>query len=181
MKKTIFILIFATLVVASFIPKTVQAQDNKLVMAGSSGVLKSANIQPDERVEKLQAFLAKNDSPLASYAQDFVSMADKYQIDWKLVPAISGVESTFGKQIPYNSYNAYGWANGNYAFKSWQESIAIVSQTLREKYYNRGLDTPAKISHVYAPPSKTWGGKVNFFMQKIEDFDPQAFPLALTI
>jgi hypothetical protein len=91
------------------------------------------------------------------------------------------VESTFGKQIPSYSYNAYGWNNGNFRFKSWEDSIEIVSKALREKYFDRGLNTPYKIGPVYAPPSKTWASKVSFFMQKIEDFDPQAFPLALTI
>jgi hypothetical protein len=179
--KKLMLLIFAALIAASLIPKPAQAQDNKLVMAGYSGVLKSTDIQSDIRVEKLQAFLARYDSPLTPFAQDFVGLADKYQIDWRLVPAITGVESTFGKQIPYNSYNAYGWANGNYAFKSWEDSIIIVTKTLKEKYYNHGLDNPYKIGPVYAPPSKTWAGKVNFFMEKIEDFEPGAFPLALTI
>jgi hypothetical protein len=178
MKKILFI---AALLVASFIPKPVQAQEEKLVMAGSSAVLKSVAVQPDIRVAQLETFLAKYNSPLTPYAQDFVAMADKYQIDWKLVPAITGVESTFGKQIPSYSYNAYGWNNGNFRFKSWEDSIEIVSKALREKYFDRGLNTPYKIGPVYAPPSKTWASKVSFFMQKIEDFDPQAFPLALTI
>ena len=180
MKKILFILVLAALVAASLISQPVQAQE-KLTMAGYSGVLKSADIQVDSRVLKLEGFLAKYDSPLVPYAQDFITLADQYQIDWKLVPAITGVESTFGKQIPYNSYNAYGWANGNYAFKSWEDSIAIVTRALKEKYYNRGLDNPYKIGPVYAPPSQTWAGKVNFFMEKIEEFDTRAFPLALTI
>ena len=155
---------------ASIMPKSVQAQEEKLVMAGYSGVLKSANIQADMRAQKLEAFLAKYNSPLTAYAQDFITLADQYHIDWKLVPAITGVESTFGKQIPYNSYNAYGWANGKYAFKSWEDSIIIVTKALKEKYYNRGLDNPYKIGPVYAPLSKTWGGKVNHFMNEIESF-----------
>jgi len=179
--KRILLLIFAALMAASILPKPVQAQENKLVMAGYSAVLKSTDIKADFRVAKLQAFLARYDSPLTSYAQVFIDVADEYQIDWKLVPAITGVESTFGKQIPYNSYNAYGWNNGNYYFKSWEDSLKIISKALREKYFDRGLDTPYKIGPVYAPPSKTWAGKVNYFMQKIEDFNPEAFPLALTI
>jgi hypothetical protein len=181
MKKILFILIFAALMAASIIPKSVQAQEEKLTMAGYSGILKSAAIQADSRVLKLEGFLTKYNSPLTAYAQDFITLADQYQIDWKLVPAITGVESTFGNQIPYNSYNAYGWANGNYAFKSWEDSITIVTKALKEKYYNRGLDNPYKIGPVYAPPSQTWASRVNFFMEKIEEFDTRAFPLALTI
>ncbi|MCJ7804488.1 hypothetical protein MUP35_02025 [Patescibacteria group bacterium] len=170
------LLILAAFLAVFFIPQTAQAQETRLVMAGISGVLKTEPIQLDNRVEKLTAFLEKYDSPLGPYAETFVFMADKYQIDWKLLPAISGVESTFGKQIPYNSYNAYGWNNGNYRFQSWENSIEIVSQALKEKYYNRGLDNPYKIGRVYAPPSPFWGKRVDNFMKTIDSF-PNNNPL----
>lgn len=126
---------------------------------------------PDDRVTKLEQFLETQKSPLAPYAKVFVLTADKYELpDWKLVPAITGVESTFGKAIPFNSYNAYGWANGECSFKNWVESIEIVTKTLKEKYVNKGLTTPETIAPVYAPPSNTWAGKVRFFMQKIDNF-----------
>jgi hypothetical protein len=146
-----------------------------MTMAGTSAILKNeaelALTKQNQRVKQLEAFLDKYDSPLAPYAQTFVATADEYQIDWKLVPAITGVESTFGKHIPYNSYNAYGWANGKYSFSSWEESIEKVTKTLKEKYYNRGLDNPYKIGPVYAPPSNTWAGKVNRFMNEIESLN----------
>ncbi|MGB9911094.1 MAG: hypothetical protein ACPLKP_00585 [Microgenomates group bacterium] len=122
----------------------------------------------DFRASSLEKFLKQYRSPLAKYASVFVETADKYQIDWRLVPAITGVESSFGKHIPFGSYNAYGWNNGNYYFSSWEESIEIVTKTLKEKYINRGLDTPQKIAPVYAPPSSTWGSKVNYFIKKIQ-------------
>ncbi len=127
-------------------------------------------VERDERVEKLRAYFAKHKSPLEPYAYDFVYYADTYNLDWKLVAAISGVESTFGKHIPKNSFNAYGWANGDYRFNSWEDSIEHVSKTLRMKYYDRGLDTVPKIARVYAPPSTTWGGNVTFFMTQIDDY-----------
>lgn len=139
--------------------------------AGSSIV--PQNVSKDNRVEKLRAFLGFYNSPLAGYASVFIKTADKYGLDWKLVPAISGVESTFGKAIPYNSYNAYGWANGEYYFQSWEDSIEIVSRTLRANYYNRGIDTVEKIAPIYAPPSTTWDGNVRFFMDKLENFSPK--------
>ena len=179
MGKNLFIL--AALMTASFIPKPVQAQEEKLIMAGVSGVLKTEPIQLDNRLEKLTAFLEKYDSPLVPYAETFIFMADKYQIDWKLLPAITGVESTFGKQIPFNSYNAYGWNNGNYRFQSWEDSIEIVSKALKEKYYNRGLDNPYKIGRVYAPPSPFWGNRVNNFMKMIEPISINSPLSALTL
>lgn len=130
----------------------------------------------DVRLERLKRFLTSYNSPLTKYSQDFVQIADKYNLDWKLIPAITGVESTFGKFIPYNSYNAYGWLNGAYYFSSWEESIQIVGKSLRENYLNRGADTVEKIASIYAPPSKTWAWKVRYFMEKLENFTPSSIP-----
>lgn len=143
-------------------------------VAGNSAWLKEEVLgvkKPDPRIKKLEAFLAKHNSPLTPYSQKFIEAADLYQLDWKLVTAITGVESSFGKRIPFNSYNAYGWANGNYYFQSWEQSIDHVSRYLKEKYVDRGLDTPLKIGPVYAPPSPAWANKVVFFMKQIECFE----------
>lgn len=147
------------------------ACDTSAPVAGASASLRpSPEHQVDRRIIQLQSFLAKQGSPLEPHAGDFVSAADRYGLDWKLLPAIAGVESTFGKHIPYGSFNAYGWANGAYRFTSWEDSISHVSRALKEKYVDRGLDTPHKIGPVYAPPSTTWAGKVIFFMNQIENF-----------
>lgn len=130
----------------------------------------------DLRKERLATFFKKYNSPLTDYSGQFIYWADRYNIDWRLVPAITGVESTFGKRIPYKSYNAYGWANGNYRFKSWDESIEHVSKTLREKYYDKGATNINKIARRYAPPSNSWSWKVKFFMKKI-DSTPVEFDL----
>ncbi len=146
-------------------------------VAGASAQLKNDTNQKDERVEKLAFFLAGHNSPLSQFADCFVEAADKYGLDWKLLAAISGIESTFGKRIPANSFNAYGWGNGQIHFESWQQSIDHVSRILAEKYVAKGLDTPDKMAPIYAPPSDSWAGKVNYFMEKID----QACPLCLTL
>lgn len=127
----------------------------------------------DPRVDKLEKFLKNYNSPLADKAGYFVMIADNFNMDYRLVPAISGIESTFGKRIPYNSFNAYGWGNGKSIFDSWEESIFVVSKTLSEKYIAKGLDTPIKMSRVYCPPNPDWGRKVAYFMDKIENFEEQ--------
>lgn len=169
--KKLFIGLLTALTAVIFLKQPAQALD-KTYMAGASAVLRNEIIvKEDCRKQKLEAFLASYNSPLAGFAQELIDTADKYGLDWRLIPAITGVESTFGRQIPYNSYNAYGWANGAYKFTSWEQSIGIVAKTLKEKYFDRGLDTTAKIGRVYAPPSKTWANKVNYFMEKIDSFE----------
>lgn len=112
----------------------------------------------------------------------FVSTADKYQLDWRLVAAIAGVESDFGRRIPANSYNAWGWNNGNYRFDSWMSGIDQVHAVIKEKYYDRGLRTPTQMSRVYAPPSTTWAGKVNYFQKQLLMFPlPASEQLALKL
>ena len=122
----------------------------------------------DERVVLLKKYLESKDSPLADNSKDFINIADKYELDWRFVPAITGVESSFGKNIPQNSYNAYGWANGKYNFTSWEESIDVVSKALRTKYIDKGATSIEAIGRIYAPPSSTWSNKVHYFMNQIE-------------
>jgi hypothetical protein len=133
----------------------------------------------DVRVYILEAYLNKYNSPLKGEAINFVEAADKYNLDWKLVAAISGVESTFGKFTPggasYPSYNGWGWGvYGTQAlyFKSWKEGIYTVSEGLRMHYYNKGLTNPYAINRVYAA-SPTWGAHVSYFLADMEDFEQE--------
>lgn len=130
--------------------------------------------QLDKKAEILAAYLQKQDSPLQHHAQDFINAANKYNLDWKLVPAIAGVESTFGKQIP-GGFNGWGWGvYGNQAiyFNSWTEAIFTISQGLRENYVDKGYTEPYSMNKIYAA-SPYWGGKVTYFMQDIEKFASQ--------
>ena len=146
-------------------------------VVSESATLKRDIVQSghDYRVNVLEHYLSGHNSPLTDYAGLFINKADEYGLDWRLIPAISGVESTFGKNIPSSSYNAYGWANGRYRFESWEDSIEVVSKTLKEKYVDKGADTLPKIAKRYAS-STTWEGNVRFFMSEID-----SIPLPFTI
>lgn len=135
----------------------------------------------DIRVTVLRAYLAKKNSPLVAHAEDFVEAADTYDVDWKLVPAISGVESSFGQFIPgghelgYTSYNGWGWGvygTQSLKFKSWREGIFTVTEGLKTNYINKGLTTPIAMNHVYAA-SPTWGVKVAFFIEDLSRFEKE--------
>src|SRR5579864_6730558 len=82
-----------------FIPQTAFAQEKQ---AGTSATFEETQINEvrDNRVEILQKFLEQYNSPLASNAETFVKEADKNKIDWKLLPSIAGVESTFAHAEP---------------------------------------------------------------------------------
>lgn len=117
-----------------------------------------------QRVENVRSFLASRNSPLADYAQEFVNAANTYGIDYRLVPAISIIESSGGLHT-FRSYNAWGW--GKMSFNNWTEAIWTVSEGLGN-YYKKGMTTPRTIAPVYCPPSaSSWASKVQGVMNTI--------------
>ena len=143
--------------------------------SGSSATLNPTISQKpyDNRVEILESFLESYDSPLVPFARDFVESADRYNLDWRLVASIAGLESTFGKHIPYNSYNGWGWGvygNNVIRFKSWPEGIETISKGLRENYLkDKPESDPYFIGPTYAA-SPTWAQRVTFFMNKMDQY-----------
>jgi hypothetical protein len=132
----------------------------------------------DTRIHILQKFLRSYGSPLASHAGTFIAVADEYNLDWRLLPAIAGAESTFGKYTPKNSYNAWGWgiptgAQSGLGFDSWDHGIETVGQGLRQKYLNKGYTTLRKMEARYTPPSAAqashpWVTSIEQFMLEME-------------
>lgn len=115
----------------------------------------------DARALIVTNWLTAYRAPLAPYGDTFVKAADKYGLDWRLLPAISMKESGGGRAIPENSYNAWGW--GIYGdqvlrFSSWEEGIYGVAAGLKKSYLDQGLTTPEAIMAKYTPPSLEIGG-----------------------
>jgi hypothetical protein len=134
----------------------------------------------DVRSQILRKFLQSHNSPMANHAGTFVTVADKYDLDWRLLPAIAGAESSFGKYIPKNSFNAWGWgiptgAQRGLGFGSWDDGIETVGRGLRRGYLDRGLTTLRQMEARYTPPSASqpdhpWVASVEHFMLEIENY-----------
>jgi len=169
--KKIIILLLVLLAISARPVKASDYLDLNFHEANSSAKLLTEQTRQgfvvDERYLKLHTYLTRINSPLADYSAQFISSADKYGIDWRLLPAISGLESAFATQMVPGTYNAYGWGGGYIGFKDWYDSIDIVSKALKENYYDRGYDTPEKIAPVYAPPCGYWASAVTKFMNEI--------------
>ena len=120
---------------------------------------------PDaHKVENIRRYLAGRHALLADYAEEFVKAADHYNIDYRIIAAISVIESGGGKHN-FRAYNAWGW--GKKSFENWTEGIWTVSASI-SRYYSRGLNTPALIATYYCPPSATnWANKVTYVMNEI--------------
>lgn len=115
----------------------------------------------------IENVLKKNDSPMSDDADSFVKACIKYQIDCYLLPSIAGLESTFGKFIWPNSYNAFGWARGYMMFENWDNGIDTVAKGLRNGYMAKGALTIDQIGPIYSE-SPTWAVRVNNIRTQFE-------------
>ena len=121
----------------------------------------------DDRAKILAKFLKKQGSPMAKDAPELVRIADKYNFDWKLLPAIAALESQYGKMVPAGSFNPYGWNNGSAYFKNWVSASEIVAEGIRIRYAPKGAVTPWRIGPSYAE-SPTWAARVDSYMSLID-------------
>ncbi|MCL5784147.1 MAG: hypothetical protein M1142_02215 [Patescibacteria group bacterium] len=129
----------------------------------------------DARAKIVEDFFSGYNSPLSAYGNTFIQVADKYQLDWRLLPSIAMQESNGGKRVIKQSYNPFGY--GIYGslvvrFQSWDEAIERVGKALREDYLNQGLKTPYQIMAKYTPPSLAkdgaWAKGVSSFIGELQ-------------
>jgi hypothetical protein len=126
----------------------------------------------DSKEIALQLFLEKHDSPLQDHTDKLMDIAEKYSLDYRLIPAIGMQETNLCKKARENSHNCWGYnvTGGNYKyFEDFDEAIETVAYTLAIHYRDkRGLTTPDEIMKVYTPSSNgSWAESVNFFMSKL--------------
>jgi hypothetical protein len=131
-------------------------------------------VMADARAQIIEQFFNLHNSPLAIHSGTFVMVADHYNLDYRLLPAIAMQESSGGKKVIIDSYNPFGF--GIYGdtvtrFADWDDAIEKVARTLRSEYINKGLITPYQIMTKYTPPSVEKGGPwaigVESFMEEL--------------
>jgi hypothetical protein len=166
MKKIILILaILAILLIA----KPAMASE-KVPNASAQLLAYSSNVDQttEMRIMAVESIFKKYNSPLVGLGRTYVIAADKYGVDWRLLPSISGLESSFGKFLMPESHNAYGWGGGYIYFDSWEDGINTINKTLRTNYMDKwGARDVWEIGPIYAE-SKTWSVRVNGFMEQIQ-------------
>ncbi len=138
----------------------------------------------DKRVIALYKFLKQRGSPMATMniAKAFIDNADKngFSSSWYILPAISGIESGFGRVITrtdtQSSYNAWGWSGGSKHsrwsyFNSWEHAIEVISRGMARGYGVENLKNPNRIMAIYCPPCASgkgnWSIRVNGFITEL--------------
>src|SRR5579872_5481828 len=90
--------------------------------------LPAAGYTADPRLPLLERFFEVSDAPAKAFSHVFLSEADQYDLDWRLLPSISFVETTGGKAARNN--NLFGWDCGRAEFTSVSDGIRTVAYSL---------------------------------------------------
>lgn len=129
---------------------------------------KPARVQPapaprDPRVVRLHQFFSRLHCPVRDLSEDFVHAADDNDLDWRLLPSISIIESSGGKA--YRNNNIFGWANGDWPFPTIRAGLHQVAFRLGKSilYRNRSTEEKLKLYN----PDEAYPGRVQEVMQMI--------------
>lgn len=127
-----------------------------------------------ERAEAINSLFKKRSAPLEGKGMTFVLVAEKYGLDWRLLPAISIRESSGGKEAC--GYNAFGWGSCKLSsrFSSYDEAINAIGYNLgganpnTSKYY-AGKTTSEKLYAYNGSVEPPYIGEVLAIMKMFGD------------
>jgi hypothetical protein len=117
----------------------------------------------DSRSGALKSFFEKQDCPAQNYIEEFLDAADRYELDWRLLPSLAYIESTGGKAARNN--NLFGWDSGRAQFASPTAGIHEVGYRLTHSVLYKDKDLDGVLA-TYNPDAD-YGRKVKAVMQQI--------------
>lgn len=176
---TLFVLF---LLVSNFSGRQYNKQESRYAIFSSKPLTLGASsiklFGGDTRASVLDTVFESYNCPLAGKGSVFVKEADKNNIPYWIVAAISFQESNCGRKTPKNdgeeTYNAWGWAvwgNNARSFDDWDAGIRTVSKYLGDKFFSKGITDTCEIMKVYTPPSNgSWCKGVNYFGDIIQGY-----------
>lgn len=143
-----------------------------VLVAGLVAVSGQADLNPlpakpavstDPRLIRIRQYFLERDCPAHRYAEDFILAADRHQLDWRLLPSLSMVESTGGKEARNN--NMFGWDNCDVGFETDRHGIYHVAARLSESKFYKGKTLDQKL-RTYNP-KREYGKRVKFVMAQL--------------
>jgi hypothetical protein len=123
--------------------------------------------KPDPRIDRLEMFFQSYGCPAPRYSADYVRAADAHHLDYRILPAISIVETTCGINADVNNW--WGWNSGKHEFPTIAAGIEFVTSQLAHGYYYKNKQIAGKL-FTYNPFS-WYPPKVQRLMRQIEN-DP---------
>lgn len=142
----------------------------------------------DARDQIVANFLERHNSPLKPYDYwgDFlVGLADKYELDFRFLPAIMMEESNLCRVTPKitneagqasESYNCLGLgvhSQGVWGFPSFEANLEKAAEILKKNYIDQGRTTTRQVAEKYTASVDKWTNSVNQWMAEMRYDDRQ--------
>ena len=130
-----------------------------LGLTACAAVASDSTLPPeDPRFVRLEAFFKTYDCPGPLHVQEYLQAADSHALDYRLLPAISLVESTCGAFERLN--NRWGWDSVQSGFDSVPAGIDYITEQLAENPKYKGKTVREKLFTVQSlqgicAPSRT--------------------------
>ncbi len=150
-----------------------------VLLSGTNQVLAT---DIDLRTVQMRVVLAKYNSPMVGLEDILIETAEKYGLDWTLMAAIAGTESSFARHMPYECINPYGWGvygDNKLCFTSLEDSIEGVASGLAKKYNISSLESIARTYNKVS--TQAWISHTSFFMRKIKTAQIPVSSLPITL
>lgn len=126
----------------------------------------------EARAQAIDAYFKERSMPLHGTGMTFVLVAEKYGLDWRLMPSIGVRESSGGKAAC--GYNAFGWGSCKlHNFHSYEEAIESLGRNLggsnknTARYY-AGKSTMDKLYYYNGTVIPSYPSEVLAIMDKME-------------
>ena len=126
---------------------------------------------PDWRLTRLKQYFRTHRSPLEKVSGQFAAAADRYSLDWRLLPSLAVIESAGGKR--YRRNNIFGWKSGRARFKSLDHAIDYVASRLSESPLYRGKPV-SELLQKYNPARPIYARKILQIMDSLAPGTPLA-------
>lgn len=135
-----------------------------VVSAYGNTVTENPSVLRDDRYDKLESFFKSFGCPAPHYVPEYLGAADSYAIDYRLLPAISVLESTCGVYQRLN--NRWGWDSARKGFTSFRAGLQYIARQLSQGRYYKDKSLEEKV-RTYNP-NPQYALQVRKLMLKIE-------------
>ena len=126
----------------------------------------------EQKAQALDNYFKERSMPLYGTGKTFVLVAEKYGLDYRLLPAIAIRESSGGKAACGN--NPFGWGSCKlHNFVSYEQAIEALGKNLgganlKTSRYYAGKNTKEKLYYYNGTVVPTYPDEVLSIMNKIE-------------
>ncbi len=123
-------------------------------------------VSPQQRAIRLEKFFDSYHCPSPRHTGDYLRAADAHHLDYRLLPAISVIESQCGIYPRLN--NRWGWTSAR-GFPTVRAGIDFISSRLANSYFYRDKTTDGKL--LSYNPSPRYALLVKGLMREIESLE----------